>query len=111
MASLSKYKNKKVVYDGRVFDSQKEMRRYIELQYLERAGQITELECQRRIEIIPKTARFNKLTYICDFTYITSDGRRVYEDIKGYKGGAAYRHFKDKMKMLYYLHGIEVVEL
>lgn len=50
---MQKYGSKKVTYDGIVFDSKKEMRRYCELKLLERAGKIKDLELQKTFELIP----------------------------------------------------------
>ena len=41
---MSKYHNKKVIYNGITFDSIKEKNRYIELKLLERAGLIKNLK-------------------------------------------------------------------
>lgn len=53
MISISKYNNKKVVYKDKVFDSKKELSRFIELELLQRAKEISDLECQSKFELIP----------------------------------------------------------
>ena len=42
----SKYGNKKIEYNGEVFDSKKEYKRWCELKLLERAGKISDLKRQ-----------------------------------------------------------------
>lgn len=44
--NYNKYRNNKVEYDGIIFDSKKEAKRYAELKLLERTGRIKELRRQ-----------------------------------------------------------------
>lgn len=79
---MLKYRNKKTVIDGITFDSKKEAERYCLLKMLEKHGDISELQLQRKFLIVPKegnnkTARF----YIADFVYI-KNGKQVIEDVK-----------------------------
>lgn len=48
-----KYGNRKIVFDGMVFDSKKECHRYQELKLMEKAGEITDLQRQVRYTLIP----------------------------------------------------------
>ena len=48
-----KYRNKRVEYEGIVFDSLKEKRRYCQLQILEKNGSISDLRLQVPFELIP----------------------------------------------------------
>ena len=50
---MSKYKAKKITYNGIVFDSKREYHRYRELLMLEKAGQITDLQMQVKYVLIP----------------------------------------------------------
>lgn len=103
----SKYGNKKVTENGETFDSVKEYGRWKELLLLERAGEISGLFRQVKIELIPKTDKFKAISYIADFTYIDKrTGQRVYEDCKGMKTEV----YKIKKKLLYWRHGIEIKE-
>lgn len=94
----SKYKNKKVEYEGIQFDSKKEKDRYLVLKKAEDDGIIFGLERQVRFELIPaikeeyiehlKTKDRIKtrtvqlaITYTCDFMYV-KDGVNVIEDVK-----------------------------
>ena len=49
----SKYNNKKILVNGVKFDSMKEYKRYLQLQMLERAGEITDLQRQVKYVLIP----------------------------------------------------------
>ena len=49
----SKYGNKKIEYNGEVFDSKKEYKRWCELKLLERAGKISDLKRQVKYVLIP----------------------------------------------------------
>ena len=126
-----KYGNSKVVVDGIEFDSQKEARRYYELNLLRRAGQITDLELQREFELIPAQyetfERYGKkgqrlqdgqrciekgCTYKADFSYM-KDGQLVVEDVKGYRdpASAGYAKFVIKRKLMLWVHGIKINEI
>lgn len=119
-SKFSKYNNKKVCLDGREFDSRKEARRYAELMLLLRAGEIKDLEMQKKIELIPSqyvddpTSKKGKrcieygVTYIADFVYTdTKTGKTVVEDTKGFKT----KDYVIKRKLARYLHGIEIKEV
>ena len=107
----NKYGNEKTVVDGITFASRKEASRYQELKMLEKAGEIVGLVRQQRIELIPKTKLYKAVSYIPDFVYFDKrEGKTIYEDVKGYKGGSAYQIFSLKKKLLYWRHGIEITE-
>lgn len=118
-----KYHNKKVKYEGRVFDSLKEKRRYCHLQLLERQGIISDLRLQVPFELIPpiyedvevqlkrKVKTVKKLvqratTYVADFVYL-QDGRVVVEDTKGFKTP----EYELKKKMMRAFRGIAIQEV
>lgn len=85
----NKYNARKTIIGGIVFDSMAEANRYIELQLLERAGEITSLELQPQFELIPTYTRVDgkrkrKRVYTADFRYVdTATGETVVEDVKG----------------------------
>ena len=107
----SKYHNRKVTVDGITFDSVKEMVRWEELRLMERAGEITGLVRQQRIEVVPKTKLHKARYYLADFVYFDKkQGKTIYEDVKGYKKGVAYQLFALKRDILYWRHGIEIKE-
>lgn len=126
---MSKYKSRKVTVGGISFDSKREARRYQELYFQQRAGEISCLELQRRFELIPAQyeifPRYGKngqrlkdgrrcveksVVYVADFTY-QRNGETVVEDVKGYKGSTAYALFAIKRKLMLYIHGIKVKEV
>lgn len=86
----NKYKAKKAVIDGIVFDSRKEAKRYTELKKLEEMGSIRNLSLQVQFELIPsfeividgKKRKRRPITYVADFVYYRDD-EKVIEDVKG----------------------------
>ena len=113
---MGKYKNNNHEVDGITFDSRKEAARYKELKLRQDVGLITELQLQKKFQLIPtqrdpETGKaIRPMHYIADFAY-REDGRLVVEDVKGYKGGKAYDVFKIKAKLMLYVHGIKVREV
>lgn len=79
---------KKTVYDGQIFDSGSEARRWAELRLLEAAGEIQNLRRQPKFVLqnkfkCPWTGKtIRELTYTGDFAY-TENGHEVIEDAKG----------------------------
>lgn len=126
----TKYKNLKVNLGNITFDSKKESRRWQELCLLQRAGQITDLQRQVKFVLIPtqyeKFPRYStktgkrlkdgirtleqELSYVADFVYM-QDGKKIVEDVKGYKGGCAYNLFVVKRKLMLERHGIRIKEI
>lgn len=122
----SKYKNKKCVYNGIKFDSQKERDRYIYLKESEDKGLISDLRLQVKYELIPavredyvehlKTKDKIKqrtlqlaITYTCDFQYI-KDGDMVVEDVKS-NPKMLTKEYQLKKKMLFALKRIKIREV
>jgi hypothetical protein len=105
---MAKYNNTKIRVDGRLFDSKAEAARWKELQLLERAGEIKELERQVEYELIPKQKGERAVKYIADFRYIDHEGKTVVEDVKGYKGNPVWII---KRKLMLFVHGIKIVEV
>ena len=107
----SKYRNKKVVVDGIVFDSKKEARRYTELLLLERAGAIRELRRQVKFELIPSQRYDGKVverpcSYVADFVY-REKGNLIVEDTKGFRT----TDYIIKRKLMLWVHGIRIKEV
>jgi hypothetical protein len=122
--SGKKYGNAKSEVNGEIFDSRKEARRYIELQWLLQAGTITDLQRQVRFELIPaqrepdtigprggrKPGKLieKEVAYIADFVYTDTDtGRRIVEDTKGVRT----KEYIIKRKLMLYVHGIRIREI
>lgn len=112
----NKYYAQKCKIKGAVFDSHKEAQRYAELQILLKAGQICDLQRQKKYILIPSQRDENgklierEVSYVADFVY-KENGKEVVEDVKGYKEGAAYRIFSIKRKLMLWVHGIRVREV
>lgn len=111
----SKFKNKKVEFDGLTFDSKKESRRYNELKLLERGGYIGGLELQKSF-VLAESVKFENeprakpaVRYVADFVYI-ENGKMVVEDVKSSatKALPVYRLKKHLMKSV---HGIDIKEI
>lgn len=122
MAWNNKYKNKKVVIDGIVFDSKREAKRYGELLLLEKAGAITNLQRQVKYVLIPAQREPDTVgarggihkgkliekecSYYADFVY-EQDGETVVEDAKGMRT----EKYLIKRKLMLYIHGIRIREI
>lgn len=133
----NKLGNREVVIGGEKYDSRAEATRHGQLKLLERAGQIYDLERQKKYELIPayfedvptggfysRGARKGQprckrvciergVDYIADFVYKTKDGKTVVEDIKGYRdtSSAPYAKFVIKRKLMLYKYGIKIKEV
>ncbi|MBR2342997.1 MAG: DUF1064 domain-containing protein [Clostridia bacterium] len=132
----NKYKNKKIIVDGVEFASHREAARYRELVLLQRAGKITDLELQKKYELIPAqyeelpTGEYYKrgekrgqpktervcvelaVNYVADFVY-KKDGATVVEDSKGCRdtASAGYKVFVIKRKLMLHKYGLKIQEV
>ena len=126
---MNKYRNKKAVVDGEIFDSKREATRYRELKLLEKCGAIKDLKRQVKYELIPaqrekSTRVYTKgrkkgqpiegktieraVDYVADFVYIdTTTGKEVVEDTKGFRT----KEFVIKRKLMLYRYGIKIQEV
>lgn len=118
----SKYGAKKVEYNGMVFDSKREFRRYKELQILQQIGAISELRTQVKFVLIPAQREADtvgkrggiikgnlierEVSYIADFVYVEND-KTVVEDAKGMRTP----EYILKRKMMLYFYGIRIKEV
>jgi hypothetical protein len=123
---MAKYKNKKIDVDGILFDSKAEANRYLQLKKLLKAGVITDLELQKKYELIPaqyetwhrygrggkqlkdgKRCIEKSVTYKADFVYKNKDGAEIVEDAKGKRT----KDYVIKRKLMLYVHNIIVREV
>ena len=75
----NKYNAIKQKYNGEVFDSKKELKRYMELELLLRAKEITNLEIHPKFDLMVNGVKIGR--YTADFRY--SKGEEVVvEDVK-----------------------------
>lgn len=115
-----KYGNKKVEYQGKLFDSKREMQRLVVLKEAEEKGLISDLRTQVTFELIPaiteeyvehlKTKDKIKIrvlqravTYKADFVYI-KDGEEIIEDVKISKA-LIPKEFALKEKIFFWKYG------
>lgn len=78
----SKYLNKKTDYDGIIFDSKKELKKYLEYKDLEDKGEIKDLKRQVEFVLIGKFKlngkTYRKTSYLADFTYISTEDDKLH---------------------------------
>ena len=121
----TKYGNRKVSVDGRVFDSRKEARYYLFLRDAERKGEISDLRMQVPYEIVPaiyedevvhlktkdkivKRCVQKAVHYVADFVYHdNATGREEVVDVKGVRTEG----YKLKKKMRLAFNGIAITEV
>ena len=85
-----KYYNKPTIYNGVTYDSKKEAKRAYELNMLQRAGKIKDLQRQYKFVLVPAFEHEGKtekpITYVADFYYYdTESGVWIAEDTKGFR--------------------------
>lgn len=110
----SKYGNKKVEFDGELFDSKREARRWAELKVMERSGEIGDLRRQYKYVLVPSQRNADgkvverEVAYIADFVYWDRRiGKTTVEDTKGFRTP----EYIIKRKLMRYMFGIEIVEI
>lgn len=103
MSKTNKYGAVPTEVDGRRFASKKEAARYGELCLMERAGEIQNLECQKRFHLDVNGVHI--CDYIADFVYQDVTGL-VVEDTKGFVTPV----YALKKKLMWACHGIAIVE-
>lgn len=86
----NKYKNKKVIINGKVFDSKKEANRYYELIKMQQAGLIKDLETQKKFLLLDSFKKngktYKQISYYADFVYFDIYLKKtIVEDVKASK--------------------------
>jgi hypothetical protein len=102
----NKYGAIRVAADGYTFDSKREAAVYWELRHRQRAGEISNLQCQVKYPLVVEGVRVG--AYVADFVY-EEDGRTVVVDVKSKPTRTAVYRLKRKLMMA--LHGIEIEEM
>ena len=110
--SINKYRAQRVTTPEGTWASIKEYHRHCELQMLQKAGQITDLQEQVRYQLLPAQRINGKLAeravwYVADFVYRDNKGNLVVEDTKGMRT----REYVIKRKLMLYIHNIRIEEL
>lgn len=103
MPRRGKFNNKPVYTKEGKFDSEGEYNRWIELKLLEKAKEISKLERQIPIELIPQVGKQRPITWIADFIYY-QNGQEVREDFKGFRTEV----FNIKKKLHYWRYGFHI---
>jgi len=109
----NKYGNQKVeTPEGLTFDSKAEYRRWCELSWMLKAGEISDLKRQVPFDLVPaqvspEGTKLRGITYVADFTYLDKLGHLVVEDPKG----ASTAEWVIKKKLMLHVHGIWVREI
>ncbi len=75
----NKYNAIKQTYNGEVFDSKKELKRYMELELLLRAKEITDLELHPKFDLMVNGVKIGR--YTADFKY-KNGSDIIVEDVK-----------------------------
>lgn len=107
-----KYANQPTDLAGMHFDSRAEARRWIDLQTLERAGEVRNIERQVRYVLVPRQQRPSggverEKAYIADFRYerrARDQWVSVVEDVKGAEPAV----WALKRALMLHVHGVEV---
>jgi hypothetical protein len=107
LVPYNKFRNIKVVIDGKRFASKKEARRYVELRMKQTIGEISELECQVKYVLIEKSATEKQCAYFADFRYRNRNDEVIVEDTKGKKTDL----YIMKRKLMLEKFGIKINEL
>lgn len=97
----SKYGNKRTLYQGVVYDSQKEASRAVELDLLKQAGEVL---CWVPHVLFPLA---KGVKYECDFVIVWHDWSVTIEDVKGVRT----KEYRIKAKLFHEKYGQEIVEL
>jgi len=101
----SKYKNTRCEFNGIKFDSIRERKRYIDLEFAQKQGVIKDLRLQVPYLLVD-TEDF-KMTYIADFVYFDiQSGLTIVEDAKGFKT----KEYKKKKRLMKKVLGITIKE-
>lgn len=87
--------------NGIIFSSKKEMRRYLDLNLLKKAGQVLFF-----IRQVPFHLPGN-IKYVCDFMIFWTDGNITIEDVKGFKTDM----YKAKKRIVEAVYPIEIQEV
>lgn len=82
----NKFHAQKTIVNGVVYDSKKESKRAVELEYLERVGKIKNLERQKRFVLQEgfvnnQGQKIRPISYLADY-YYEENGQKIVEDVK-----------------------------
>jgi len=109
---MSKYGNKTIEFEGIRFDSLAELGRYQNLRTMENNGDISNLVVHPRF-ILQEPFTYNHvreraIAYEADFSYYEKDGKKIVEDVKGFK---TKEYLLKRKLFLYKYPGVNFVEI
>lgn len=104
--TVNKYNAKKCSEDGITFDSLRERKRYQELKFLQKIGEIKSLEVHPVYPLIVNGFIVCKM--LPDFRYI-EQGKIVVEDVKS--NATITDVYRIKKKLIFALYAIEIKEI
>lgn len=106
----SKYRSKRVEYQGEIFDSKFELTYWLYLQEIANQNKITNLQRQKSYELLPRQTdennkfKFHPVVYKSDFEYDDVQGVHHTVDTKGFRTA----DFRIKQKLFYYRTNREI---
>lgn len=107
---ISKYRNKKIIFDGITFDSKKECYRYKKLKILLKTNKIKDLKLQVPYVLIDKSKHGRAIRYIADFVYYNNELKKeVVEDVKSNITKTPV--YKLKKRLMAEKYGITITEI
>ena len=107
----AKYKNQKVEYGGKIFDSKKEYKRYRELLLLLKKNLIGQLRTQVKYELIPANEHEKSMSYYADFVYMNMEtGEEIVEDAKS-EATRKISTYINKRKLMLDKYNIKIKEV
>lgn len=112
-----KYRNIPTSVGGIRFDSKKEADRWVELQFMQRANLISNLDRQVVFELAPsvmlhgETKEKKAMRYICDFYYLNlKTNEYVIEDVKS-KITSKLSEYRNKKHLMKTQLGLDIIEI
>ena len=84
-APVSKYGNRRVLFNGKWYASKREADVAAKLQPLAERGLIKDYQEQKRITLVPGDGKLRPVVYVADFYYCDPDGTPHVLDAKGFK--------------------------
>lgn len=105
----AKYRNKKVYWDDKVFDSTKEYKRWRDLLLMLKSGDIAQLQRQVKYPLVVEGKKV--AGYIADHVYVDAKtGHRIVEDVKS-DITRKLPNYVLKKKLMKAIYNIEILEV
>lgn len=106
----NKYQAKKVVVGKECYDSRAEYKRALQLELLQKAGVISNLQHHEKIVLIPKSKYGREIYYEADFSYTDNKTKeKIIEDVKSKP--TVTKIYRLKKRMIQEQYGITIREI